>query len=466
MIAIIFNELIFFKEVFSRTKTWKWFGIAVLAFMGNCDPLGGISGLVRSLNLDASIYNSLVWFFQSSSINPISLQLHIFSWMQKRFKSFIVKIGDKELLILDAKKQAKSGKRMPGVKWHHQNSQSSSKKEFVTAHSFECLGLAINCIGCVSCLIFLIKMIDGFKLHNRDIRTLKEKVGDLIEKYSPILSGRIVVCDAWYAAQQIINSAMNISTTIITRVGKNAVACYDPITKMGVRGRPSKYGEDIKLLSLFNTLKTIVGEVKNCSGDAQKVTFWSITLMWKPIKQKVLFVGSTDDKNRKIVLLCTDLKIDPLEIIQAYVYRSSIEHSFWLSTQFFSSWTYRFWTKLPLINENLKGDFNLHYCCDRFKRIFQGKIQAYEIFLTIGFFAHAMFLFLGLEFKNKKINENILFFRFRNRSAGASIPIMRAMFVNEYQNYIRSEHSSSELGKFLLEKHWKRTLDSPLRKVS
>ena len=174
MIEIVFGELRFFKSAFSRSRTWLWFCLMVVAFMGNCDPIGGIAGLVRTLGLDISAYSGFLNFFQSTAIDRAALQASVFHWLRLRFKDKIVTIGGRELLILDAKKQAKSGKRMPGVKWHHQESSSASKKEYVTAHSFECLGLAINCVGCVSCLVFLIRMIDGVRKHNRDGRTLKE----------------------------------------------------------------------------------------------------------------------------------------------------------------------------------------------------------------------------------------------------------------------------------------------------
>ncbi len=453
MIETVFGELKFFRNSFSRSRTWLWFCLIIVAFMGNCDPIGGIAGLVRTLGLDISTYSGFLHFFQSSAIDRAALQLSVFHWLRLRFKDKIVTIGGRELLILDAKKQAKSGKKMPGVKWHHQESSSTSKKEYVTAHSFECLGFAINSMGCVSCLVFLIRMIDGVRNHNRDGRTLKEKVGGMIATNSSIFAGRLVVCDAWYAAQQILLPAMQVSATIVTRVGKDAVACYDPIRKAGSRGRPPIYGATVKLLSLFGALEMIAGQVKNCSGEIQDVTFWSIELMWQPIKQKVLFVGSQDANGRKIILLCTDLSLDPLEVIQAYMYRSSIEHTFWLSTQFFVSWTYRFWTKLPIINSSFKGNFNLHFCSEQLREAFQNKVQAYEIFLTMGFLAHSMFVYLGMKLKNDSINDNILFFRSKNRESGASIPIMRAIFCSNYRNFIHSAKSSSEPGKFLIDKH-------------
>ncbi len=454
MLHIVFKELIFFKESFSRKKTWLWFSLIAIAFMGNCDPLGGVSGLVRSLGLGESVYNGLIGFFQSSGINLYSLQKSIFDWIRTRFRNNLVLIGGKELLILDAKKQAKSGKRMPGVKWNHQDSSSASKKEFVTAHNFECMGIAVNCLGSVSCLIFLARMLDGFVKHNRDNQSLKERVGSLIGNNDFIMANRILACDAWYAAQQVIVPALQVSSTIITRVGKTAVGCYEPIKKKsGAQGRPPIYGKKVKLLSLFDTLKTLTGEVRGCSGEIQKVTYWSIELMWQPIKQKVLFVGSKDEKGRRVVLLCTDLSMNPVDVIQAYVYRSSIEHSFWLSTQFFRTWTYRFWTKLDLVNFDLKGNFNLHWCNRQLRGAFQAKVQSYEVFLTIGFLAHAMYLYIGLVFRDKKINENIIFFRSRNREAGASIPILRAIFVNEYQHFTRSGSSIEELGKFILKKY-------------
>ena len=466
MVEIVFGELRFFKSAFSRSRTWLWFCLMVVAFMGNCDPIGGIAGLVRTLGLDISAYSGFLNFFQSTAIDRAALQASVFHWLRLRFKDKIVTIGGRELLILDAKKQAKSGKRMPGVKWHHQESSSASKKEYVTAHSFECLGLAINCVGCVSCLVFLIRMIDGVRKHNRDGRTLKEKVGDLITTNTSILTGRLVVCDAWYAAQQILLPAMRVSATIVTRVGKDAVACCDPIRKAGARGRPPIYGDTVKLLSLFGSLKLIADQVKNCSGQMQDVTYWSIKLMWKPIKRKVLFVGSQDANGRKIILLCTDLSLCPLEVIQAYVYRSSIEHTFWLSTQFFVSWTYRFSTKLPLVNSSLKGNFNLHWSSLQLREAFQNKVQAYEIFLTMGFLAHSMFVYLGMKFKSDSINDNILFFRSKNRESGASIPIMRAIFCADYRNFIHSAKSSSEPGKFLIDKHKVASSDRKSRKAS
>ncbi|MGA0197501.1 MAG: hypothetical protein ACO3JP_07745 [Schleiferiaceae bacterium] len=421
--------------------------------MGNCDPIGGVAGLVRTLGLEAAAYESMLGLFHSSAVNRTSLQMALFSWIRLRFRNLIVRIGDKELLVLDAKKQAKSGKRMPGVKWHHQESSSASKKEYVTAHSFECMGLVVNCLGCVSCLVFLIRMIDGFRVNNRDGLSLKEKVGELISANATILAGRIVVCDAWYAAQQVLKPSIQASVTVITRVGKDAVACFDPVRIPGVRGRPPKYGKTIKLLSLFDTLEMFTGKVKSCAGEARQVTYWHIELLWQPIKQKVLFVGTQDENGRRIILLCTDLGIDPLEVIQGYVYRSSIEHSFWLSTQFFSSWTYRFWTKLPLVKSDLKGNFNLHLCNDHLREVFKGKIRAYEIFLTIGFLSHAVFLFVGMQLESSSINTNILFFRSKNRVTGASIPIMRALLVADYQNIVRSRKSDTEPGKFVIERH-------------
>lgn len=228
MIEIVLKEMEFFRDAFSRKSTWLWACLTVMAFMGNCDPIGGVSGLIRTLGLDGASYGNMLGFFQSSAVNITAFQNCLFAWITNRFKGMIVTIGGKELLILDAKKQAKSGKRMPGVKWHHQESSSSSKKEYVTAHSFECMGFAVNCLGCVSCLVFLIRMIDGYRNHNRDAKTLKEKVGDLITTNPHILAGRVLVCDAWYAAERIIKPAMEVSTTIITRVGKNAVACCEP----------------------------------------------------------------------------------------------------------------------------------------------------------------------------------------------------------------------------------------------
>ena len=72
MVDIIFRELEFFKGTFSRSRTWLWFCLTTLAFMGNCDPIGGVAGLVRTLGLEAAAYESMLGLFHSSAVNRAS----------------------------------------------------------------------------------------------------------------------------------------------------------------------------------------------------------------------------------------------------------------------------------------------------------------------------------------------------------------------------------------------------------
>lgn len=460
MIHFILQELKYFKEAFRYTSTFLWFCAAVIGFILAKDCLGGVSPLVRGLGLNAPAYEGLLRFFNSNAIDVDLLQRQIFKWICDRFKSQIFHINGRVVLVLDAKKKSKEGKKMPAVKIHHQSSSSNSKAEFISAHSVECLGILVKNIGsAVSCLIFSVTFIDGFKRHNLDKTTLKDRAGEMIKSYEWI-GASIIVADAWYAARQVVNAAKETGQTLITRLGKTAVGSYDPPERRkGQRGRPPKYGKSVKLLSLFGILEMLEGEVKKCNGDIITVTYWSIELMWKPIKKKVLFVGSCNGVGR-IVLMSTDLTMDPLDCIQAYQYRSSIEHSFWMSVQMLFNWRYRFWSKLDLTSHKLKGNFNLHFCSAEKRQVYWAKIESYRLYLTIGFLVHAILILVGIKFGDMIVNKNILFFRSSNRNAVTSIPIIRAAVDREYLKFLSSTSETTDSGKFIRDLHKKNQIRS------
>ena len=174
--------------------------------------------------------------------------------------------------------------------------------------------------------------------------------------------------------------------------------------------------------------------------------------MWPAFGKKVLFVGTCNGIG-KLILLCTDVTMNPVDVIQAYQYRSSIEATFWASTQLFYNWTYRFWSKAKFTVEGLHGSFNLHFLSVEERTAFWAKVDSYRLFLTIGFFTHALLLKAGTVTKIGRKKENILFFRSANRGPEASIPVLKSMAQVDYHEFLRSRDNTTDSGKFLRKMH-------------
>ena len=84
-------------------------------------------------------------FFHSSAVD---LEKLLSLWMKLVFKHFdgLVKLNGRHLLVVDGIKVGKEGKKMPGVKWLHQDSDSNSKTEFIMGHSIQAIAvLAKRC---------------------------------------------------------------------------------------------------------------------------------------------------------------------------------------------------------------------------------------------------------------------------------------------------------------------------------
>ena len=94
---------------------------------------------------------------------------------------------------------------------------------------------------------------EGIVLSNRDRRTLLDKMIGLLAIIR-IQEPYYFVADAYYASQKIVAGLLGEGHHLVSRAKSNAVA-YQPYRQEGLksRGRPRKYGNKIKLSSLFES---------------------------------------------------------------------------------------------------------------------------------------------------------------------------------------------------------------------
>lgn len=160
MLKFIENLLSAFRSCFSRTRTYEWFLIIVSALLVRYDSLG-VTSFVRALSLDHRFYETMLHFFRSSAYKTADLKT---CWHKIIHRNApLIRIGGRPLLLGDGCKVCKESRRMPGVKKLCQESENSSKPQFIHGHMFGGIGTAIGNHLNSFCIPMDLTIQDGLK---------------------------------------------------------------------------------------------------------------------------------------------------------------------------------------------------------------------------------------------------------------------------------------------------------------
>src|SRR3981081_1125835 len=140
--GIWWNAILLLRPAFSRLRTFMWFATAVAGLTVRLELLG-VTSIVRALNLRPRLYTKLLDHFHSSGINLDRLSA---LWTQAVLQMFphLVRVNGRLVLVGDGIKAPKRGKKMPGVKLLHQQSESNTKPEYIMGHSMQAVGLLVH----------------------------------------------------------------------------------------------------------------------------------------------------------------------------------------------------------------------------------------------------------------------------------------------------------------------------------
>ena len=341
MIEYLQNLLEAMRPAFSRRAAFAWFVVTFAGFVARNDAFG-VSSIVRALWLAPMCYPSLVHFFHSTAWSGAELLRLWRGWLAREERLY--RVDGRIVLIGDHTKSPKDGRRIPALETLHQDSETASKPSFFRGHHWGALALMMRA-GKKFFAAPLWAEIHREHLHGSRATRIVAVAGEIVRE---MRSKAWLVLDAYFAVGPSFEAAakFNDNVHIVTRAKKNVVAYMAPAqAKKPRRGRPRMYGKKIKLHKLFDKQRDkFTSATAVIYGKRETVRCLSLALVWKPVKRKLRFILAETSRG-PIILMTSDLAVDPLKALELYCGRAGIETLFNVVKNNLGGMRYHFWSK-------------------------------------------------------------------------------------------------------------------------
>jgi hypothetical protein len=435
----------------SRLRTFLWLSVC-LAGMCIRPDLFGVTSIVRAFGLTESCYDRILDFFHSASLNIHRLSR---SWITTVLHVFpgILKVNGRLLIVGDGIKVPKTGRKMPGVKLLHQESDSNTKPQYIMGHSCQAIAVLVGALQSVFAVPLASRIHEGIVFSNRDKATLLDKMLLLVDSLG--LPGFYFIADAYYSARKTMSCLLAQGNHLTSQVRMNAVAYLPADTPPGRRkkGRPKRYGKKILLKALFDNPETMHEAKSPVYGEKDVLLrYRCIDLLLKRIGILVRFVAVIHPTRGRCILLCTDLSLSPIKIIALYGLRFKIEVSFKQAIRTIGSYAYHFWMKTMTPLRRSAGDQYLHRKSEHYRKAVRRKLDAYHRFIQIGLIAQGLLQYLSVSFPD------IVWAKFGSwlRTIRPGIPpseyVTALALRNSFPDFLSGSSSTATFTKFLLDR--------------
>ena len=454
-----------FRDCFSREAAYKWFVVIVIGFLLRTDHLG-LTSVIRDLALDGSSYENLRHFFYSSAWSLEKLRERWYSIV--RDSGMVDTVNGRSVLAGDGVKQSKEAKYMPGVKKLAQESEDSSKPEYIFGHMFGAIGIILGKAQLCCPLKFNIqeglKSVSGWKdsfvsedSHPVQIIDSLFEAAQIFGKSYGLLD-RLFLCAPVLKRLKERNDAYSTEDhllEIVTKAKSNCVAFRKPdIPEKRRKGRPRIKGDSVHLKDLWEDKELFTSASAFVYGKQETVEYRCLNLLWgKGIYQELRFV-LVKLNGAKSILVSTDISLPPVHIIELYAHRFKIENCFREFKQQFGGFCYHFWTKkLPRLNRFKKkgAPEPVDMVADEHDRkMILGKIRAIEGFVLVANIAMGITQLLSLSVNDSEEMLNCRYLRTAIKTRISEATIMCYFRKNLFSLLLR--HPDSPITHFIRER--------------
>jgi len=334
------------------------------------------------------------------------------------------------ILIGDGVKEAKEGRKMPGVKSLHQESDNSSKGEYIHGQLFGGIGILAGNDTKTYGILLSARLHDGIAAirkwweadnyieESHVVRTIQDAA-----KAVRRLGSSILLLDRLYLTRPMLEALAKVQELVVVTKAKSNCTAYFPPGEYKGRGARPKKGASVKVSSLFTSHADFFAEtILNLYGVDEAVRYFCIDLKWgQGLYQDLRFVLTITGKGTSI-LVSTDLTLTPIQIIKLYSYRFKIECSFRELKQVVAGFACHFWSKampkLLKFKNNDTNQANLEAITDKRQReLITATVKAIEGFVQFSIIALGLLQLIGLLF-GSEINANG--FRFMRTKSNAT----------------------------------------------
>ncbi|MGH7412316.1 MAG: transposase [Candidatus Methylomirabilis sp.] len=436
----------------ARRATFLWMSLA-LAGLSIRSELAGVTSFVRALWLEPSTYRRLLHLFHTPALDLAQLST---LWIRLALGLFRpLTLEGRIVFLADGLKAPKEGRKMPAVKKLHQESSDNTKPTFIFGHSFQAVALLAKGRLGQPCAVPLSSRIhEGLVFSNRDQRTLLDKLVALFLEIAGVCgASAILVADAYYASRKVIRPLLDEGHHLVTRARINTTA-FRPVQrpKKRCRGRPRIYGEKVHLRDLFRNKEHFSVAKSPVYGEQGiEIAYRCVDLLWRPVGQLVRFVLVDHPQRGRIILMCSDLSIQPLQVIELYGYRFKIELGFKQALHTLGAYAYHFWMMdMTPISRRRSGNQYLHMKSEEYRQHVRRKMAAYHRYVQLACIAQGLQQHLAINFR-AKVWDN---FKSWMRTMKPALPpseavVAQALRVN-LADFLVVAPEDNELRKFIL----------------
>jgi hypothetical protein len=180
--------------------------------------------------------------------------------------------------------------------------------------------------------------------------------------------------------------------------------------------------------------------------------YYTFDLFWRKLGRLVRFVWVIHPTRGQLVLLCTDLTLEPLEIIRLYGWRFKIEVSFKQAIHTVGAYAYHFWMQDMKPIRRGDGSQHPHRQSESYRQAVRRKLAAYERHIQLGLIAQGLLQYLALHFRR------VVWFNFHTyiRTASPQKPpsewVVSHALRHTWPQFLAGSPESVTLKKFLATK--------------